>query len=163
MDLGLAGKVAIVTGGTANIGRGIVLALAAEGAKVLFTGRDAEAGARLKALATGSGFLQINMLEADAGIKTAEAASALGDIAVLVNNVGGNSSKGLFVDTDPADWLGDYEINMGAMLRMTHAVLPGMIARKAGAIVNLGSTAGIVKTAWQLWQRTAFPRSAATT
>ena len=144
MDLGLAGKVAIVTGGTANIGRGIVLALAAEGAKVLFTGRDAEAGARLKALATGSRFLQINMLEADAGIKTAEAASALGDIAVLVNNVGGNSSKGLFVDTDPADWLGDYEINMGAMLRMTHAVLPGMIARKAGAIVNLGSTAGIV-------------------
>ena len=49
---------------------------------MLFTGRDAEAGARLKALATGSGFLQINMLEADAGIKTAEAASALGDAGV---------------------------------------------------------------------------------
>lgn len=144
MDLGLTGKVAIVTGGTANIGRGIVLALAAEGAKVLFTGRDADAGAALEKLASGSKFLRIDMLAADAGMKTAEAAAALGDIAVLVNNVGGNSSKGLFVDTDPADWLGDYEINMGAMLRMTHAVLPGMIARKAGAVVNLGSTAGIV-------------------
>ncbi|MEO7248179.1 MAG: SDR family NAD(P)-dependent oxidoreductase [Novosphingobium sp.] len=143
MDLGLTGKVAIVTGGTANIGRSVVLALAAEGAKVLFTGRDVEAGAALEGLAKGSRFLAIDMLTPDAGVKTAEAASALGQIAVLVNNIGGNSSKGLFVDTNPADWRGDYEINVGAMMRTTHAVLPGMIARKAGAIVNLGSTAGI--------------------
>lgn len=144
MDLGLTGKVAIVTGGTANIGRGIVLALAAEGARVLFTGRDADAGAKLEGLAPGSRFLKIDMLAPDAGVKTAEAATALGPLAVLVNNLGGNSSKGLFVDTDPADWLGDYEINLGAMMRVTHAVLPGMIAGKAGAIVNIGSTAGIV-------------------
>lgn len=149
MDLGLKGKVAIVTGGTANIGRGIVLALAAEGAKVAFTGRDAESGAKVCALAREAGaedalFIQQDMLAPDAGTRVAEAASALGPIEVLVNNVGGNSSTGLFVDNDPALWLGDYEINMATVLKMTHAVLPGMIERKGGSIVNLGSTAGIV-------------------
>lgn len=149
MDLGLRGKVAIVTGGTANIGRGVVLALATEGAKVAFTGRDAEAGTKVCALAREAGaeealFIQQDMLAPDAGTRVAEAASALGQIAVLVNNIGGNSSTGLFVDSDPALWQGDYEINMATLLKMTHAVLPGMIERKAGAIVNIGSTAGIV-------------------
>jgi NAD(P)-dependent dehydrogenase (short-subunit alcohol dehydrogenase family) len=149
MDLGLTGKVAIVTGGTANIGRAIVVALAAEGATILFTGRDAEAGAKVADLARENGateaqFLAVDMLCNDAATKILTAAEALGDIAVLVNNVGGNSSKGLFVDSDPALWKGDFDINMRTVLAMTHTVLPGMIARKAGAIVNIGSTAGIV-------------------
>ncbi|MFT3965551.1 MAG: SDR family oxidoreductase, partial [Sphingobium sp.] len=60
------------------------------------------------------------------------------------NNVGGNVGMGVFADSDPATWAGDIDINLGTVLRMTHAVLPGMIARKSGAIVNMGSTAGIV-------------------
>lgn len=149
MELGLQGKVAIVTGGTANIGRAIVLALASEGASVLFTGRDAEAGGKVAELAKQNGasvaqFLAVDMLSNGASSRILEAAEALGPVEVLINNVGGNSSKGLFVDTDPALWLGDYDINMRTVLAMTHAVLPGMIARKGGAIVNLGSTAGIV-------------------
>jgi len=63
---------------------------------------------------------------------------------VLVNGVGGNVDQGFFVDSDPAKWLGDIDLNFGTVLRMTHAVLPGMIARKSGSIVNVGSTAGIV-------------------
>lgn len=149
MDLGLGGKAALVTGGTANIGRAIVLALAAEGAAVAFTGRDAEAGAKVAKLAFESGasavkFIQADMLAEGAAMRILEAAEPLGPLAVLVNNVGGNSARGLFVDNDPADWQGDYDITLGTVLAMTHAVLPGMIARKAGAIVNLGSTAGIV-------------------
>ena len=54
------------------------------------------------------------------------------------------SGAGFFADSDPASWAGDIDLNLGTVLRMTHAVLPGMIARKAGAIVNIGSTAGIV-------------------
>lgn len=149
MDLGLQGKLAVVTGGTANIGRGIVLALAKEGAAILFTGRDAEAGDRVTAAALEAGaasahLLKQDMLATDAGQRIAEAAAAIGPVEVLVNNIGGNSAKGLFVDNDPADWQGDYEINVGAMLRTTHAILPGMIERKRGSIVNLGSTAAIV-------------------
>lgn len=148
MDLGLAGKVAIVTGGTANIGRAVVLALAAEGARVLFTGRDAEAGAKVVDLAKKSGasaaqFLAVEMLSEGAAQRTLKAAEALGTVEVLVNNVGGNSTKGMFVDSDPALWQGDYDINMRTVLAMSHAVLPGMIERRSGAIVNIGSTAGI--------------------
>lgn len=149
MDLGLARKVAIVTGGTANIGRAIVLALAAEGTRVLFTGRDAEAGAKVVDLAKESGadeahFLAIDMLAEGAAQRILEAAEELGPVDVLVNNIGGNSTTGMFVDSDPALWQGDYEINMRTVLAMSHAVLPGMIKRKSGSIVNIGSTAGIV-------------------
>lgn len=149
MDLGLAGKVAIVTGGTANIGRAIVLALASEGARVLFTGRDTEAGAKVvditkKNCTVDARFLAIDMLSEGAAQRTLEAAEGLGPVEVLVNNVGGNSTKGMFVDSDPALWQGDYDINMRTVLAMSHAVLPGMIARQSGSIVNIGSTAGIV-------------------
>jgi 2-hydroxycyclohexanecarboxyl-CoA dehydrogenase len=65
-------------------------------------------------------------------------------VEVLVNNVGGNVDQGFFVDSDPDKWAGDIDLNFGTVLRMTHAVLPGMIARKKGAIVNVGSTAGLV-------------------
>jgi NAD(P)-dependent dehydrogenase (short-subunit alcohol dehydrogenase family) len=149
MDLGLAGKVAIVTGGTANIGRAIALALAGEGVKLVFTGRDAEAGCRVSELAHERGakeavFVEVDMLSDGASQRIADAAGLLGPVDVLVNNIGGNSSKGLFVDSDPALWQGDFDINVRTMLAMTHTVLPGMIARKSGAIVNIGSTAGIV-------------------
>jgi len=149
MDLGLGGKVAVVTGGTANIGRAIVLALAAEGAAIAFTGRDAEAGVKvsdlaLKAGASAAKFIQIDMLADSAATAIVEAASVLGPVEVLVNNVGGNSATGMFVDNDPAAWQGDYDINLRTVLAMSHAVLPGMIERKHGAIVSLGSTAGIV-------------------
>ena len=63
---------------------------------------------------------------------------------MLVNNVGGNVGSGLFVDCDPDTWQGDLDITLMTTLRMTHAVLPGMIARGGGRIVNIGSTAGIV-------------------
>ena len=73
-----------------------------------------------------------------------EAADRLGPLAVLVNNVGGNVGAGYFADSDPQSWQGDIDITLMTTLRMTHAVLPGMIARHAGSIVNIGSTAGLV-------------------
>lgn len=65
-------------------------------------------------------------------------------MAVLVNNVGGDVAlAGFFADSDPSTWLADLDITLLTTIRMTHAVLPGMIERKAGRIVNIGSTAGI--------------------
>ena len=148
MTSDLEGKVAIVTGATANIGRAIAFELAAAGAKVLVTGRDEGAGARVVAKclelgAQAAAFVQADMLDAQAPFKILEAAEELGPVDILVNNVGGNVGTGLFVDTDPATWRGDLDITLMTTLRMTHAVLPGMIARKRGRIVNMGSISGV--------------------
>jgi len=149
LDLGLAGKVAIVTGATANIGRGIALELAREGVKLVAVGRDGEAGAKLVEAARAAGaadavFVTADLLDPEAPARILAEAEKLGPVDVLVNNVGGNVDQGLFVESDPGKWFKDIDLNFGTVLRMTHAVLPGMVARKGGAIVNVGSTAGLV-------------------
>jgi 2-hydroxycyclohexanecarboxyl-CoA dehydrogenase len=149
MDLGLQGKVAIVTGATANIGRAIALELAAEGVKLVAVGRDAEAGARLVAKARELGaadavFVAADLLDTSAPATILAAAEQLGPVAVLVNGLGGNVAQGFFVDSDPDKWLGDIDLNFGTLLRMTRAVLPGMVERRSGSIINVGSTAGLV-------------------
>lgn len=149
MNLDLAGKVVIVTGATANIGRGIALAFAAEAATVVAVGRDEEAGERVveRALSEGAEraiFVRADLLDPESPHRILEEAQTLGPVAVLVNNMGGNVGSGFFVDSTPESWQGDLDITLGTTLRMTHAVLPEMIARHAGRIVNIGSTSGIV-------------------
>jgi 2-hydroxycyclohexanecarboxyl-CoA dehydrogenase len=149
MDLGLSGKVSIVTGATANIGRAIALDLAAEGAKLVAVGRDEAAGATLVALALERGaadavFVRADLLDHAAPALIVAAAEALGPIEVLINNVGGNAAAGHFAQSDPETWEADLDITLKTTLRMTRAVVPGMIERKAGRIVNIGSTAGLV-------------------
>lgn len=149
MELGLAGKVAIVTGATANIGRGIALELASEGVKLVAVGRDEEAGARLvaDAKACGAGaaiFVKADMLDRTSPMHICAEAEKLGPISVLVNCLGGNVDQALFANSDPDKWDQDIDLNFGTVLRMTHAALPSMIANKSGSIVNIGSTAGLV-------------------
>jgi NAD(P)-dependent dehydrogenase (short-subunit alcohol dehydrogenase family) len=149
MELNLAGKTVIVTGATANIGRAIARDFGAEGARVVAVGRDEEAGARvaeeiLSRGAQAAVFLRADMLDPQSPARILEAAETLGPVHVLVNNVGGSVNGGFFVDSDPAKWQQDIDMTLMTNLRMTHAVLPGMIARHAGRIINIGSTAGIV-------------------
>jgi len=150
MDTGLANKVAIVTGATANIGKAISLALGTEGMCLLLVGRDSAQGTRVAKEAVSLGapdarFICVDMLEADSGQRIADAADgAFGTVDVLVNNVGGNVDFGLFAESDPDIWDRDIDLNFKTNLRMTRAVLPGMIARQSGRIVNIGSTAGEV-------------------
>jgi 2-hydroxycyclohexanecarboxyl-CoA dehydrogenase len=150
MDLGLNGKVAIVTGATANIGRAIALELAREGATVIAVGRDTEAGARVVGEAQMLGaantvFLAADLLEPNAAGRIAQLAQdRFGGVDVLVNNVGGNEAFGLFAESDPDSWRKDIDITLGTVLSVTRAVLPLMIGRGSGRIVNMGSTAGIV-------------------
>jgi 2-hydroxycyclohexanecarboxyl-CoA dehydrogenase len=149
VDLKLEGKVVVVTGATANIGRAIALDFAREGVKLVAIGRDEEAGSRVvkDALVRGAReaiFIKADMLDTESPAKILAAASTLGPVDVLVNNVGGNVGAGFFAESDPASWQGDIDITLLTTLRMTHAVLPGMVARRSGRIVNMGSTAGIV-------------------
>lgn len=149
MDLNLAGKVAVITGATANIGRGIALELANEGTSIVCVGRDTEAGEKLVEAAKARGareavFVQADLLDPEAPARILAEAERIGPIDILVNNVGGNVDQGFFVDSDPAKWQGDIDINFGTVLRMTRAILPGMVERKTGSIVNVGSTAGLV-------------------
>lgn len=149
MDLQLSGRVVIVTGATANIGRAIALGFAAEGARVVAVGRDQEAGERVVREAQTRGaeqaiFVAEDLLDPEAALRIVDVAEQLGPSAVLVNNVGGNVGAGLFVESDPDTWLGDLDLNLLTVLRMSHAVLPGMIERGGGRIINIGSTAGLV-------------------
>ncbi|MFV8816971.1 SDR family NAD(P)-dependent oxidoreductase [Haliea sp. E17] len=149
MNLNLKNKVAIVTGATANIGRAIALELSAEGVYLVAVGRDREAGKQLVQAARAAGaedavFVAADLLDPDAPAAVLEAAAPLGPVAVLVNGVGGNVDQGFFAESDPAKWQGDIDLNFGTVLRMTRAILPGMIEQAAGSIVNVGSTAGLV-------------------
>jgi 2-hydroxycyclohexanecarboxyl-CoA dehydrogenase len=137
----------LVTGATANIGRAIALAFAAQGDQVFGIGRDEAAGARLVAEGLAAGAAQMRFIAAeltDPDAATRIIAEIAAPIDVLINNVGGNIGAGLFANSDPASWAGDIDLNLGTVLRMSHAVLPGMIAHRRGAIVNIGSTAGLV-------------------
>jgi 2-hydroxycyclohexanecarboxyl-CoA dehydrogenase len=149
METLLAGKVVVVSGATANIGRAIALEFATERTRLIVVGRDEEAGERVVALARERGaerasFVREDLLDHEAPARILGAAKQFGPVAVLVNNVGGNVGAGLFVESDPESWQGDLDINFMTTLRMTHAVLPEMIARGSGRIINIGSTAGLV-------------------
>jgi len=149
MDVGLRDKVVLVTGATANIGRAIALDFASEGVRLVAVGRDRTAGAAMAEAARERGAAEVRFIAADlldpaAAPRIVAEAEAVGPIAVLVNNVGGNSAAGLFAESDPASWQADLDITLMTTLRMTHAALPAMIARRSGRIVNIGSTAGSV-------------------
>lgn len=148
MDFKLHNKVAVVTAATANIGRAVALALAAEGVVLIAVGRDQAAGEKLVQSALQLGATAVEFVATDLTQPTAAAAilmtaSQYGPIEVLVNGVGGNAEQGFFVESSPEKWADDIDLNFGTVLRLCHAVLPQMIAQRSGSIINIGSTAGL--------------------
>jgi len=150
METGLAGRTALVTGATANIGRGIAIAFAAEGSNVVVVGRDEEAGARVCNELIAGGAKDALWQAADVTEReqvdrmVATTLDRFGAIDVLVNNVGGNVDIDAFVDSQPETWAADIALNLTSTLHCSHAVLPTMIEQSHGRIVNIGSTAGLV-------------------
>ena len=147
MDLNLTNKSVIVTGGGSNIGRAIGLAFAREGAHLTVAEIDAGQGEKVVAEAQKQGAASATVVPTDvtkwesvhAMVKEVE--GRLGRVDVLVNNVGWTYDR-LFVEKERAEWEKEIQLNLWGMINCTRAVLDGMIARKAGAIVSLGSDAG---------------------
>jgi 3-oxoacyl-[acyl-carrier protein] reductase len=146
-DRPLANSVALVTGSSRGIGRAIALRLAALGAAVAISGRDAEALNQAGAELTKSGarvFAHVADVrrQADVEALVAKTEAALGPVSILVNNAG----IGLFGPThekSEEDWDKVINTNLKSMFLMSKAIVPSMIARKGGDIVNISSLAGL--------------------
>ncbi len=142
------GKVAIVTGGGGGIGGAVCRRLAAEGAAVAVFDVNSEAAGKVagavkeaggKALAVTADITDLAAVEA--GVRGTE--QKLGPVAILVNNAGWDLFKP-FLQTDPDFWRRIIDINLIGALNMHHAVLPGMVERGYGRVVNVASDAGRV-------------------
>jgi len=145
MDLGHRGARVIVTGGGANIGRGIVLGFAAEGARVLVADIDGPQAEAVAAQARRAGAADARAAVADltqpdaAAAVAGQAAGAWGGVDVLVNNAGW-SQPGFFADqTDRALWQRTMEVNLYTAIACTQAVLGPMREAGGGAVVFISS------------------------
>ena len=146
-DSGLAGKVVIVTGGSRGIGRAIVEILSAEGADVTFLFREnTVAAAEVIAVGRAAGLPiaaeHVDVRDARGCAEAVErVAERCGRIDVLVNNAGlvRDGLLGLLGEDDVRMVL---ETNVGGVFNVTRAVVPHMIARRAGKIINISSVAG---------------------
>ena len=123
---GLKGKTAIVTGGAAGIGAAIVERFKAEGAKVVVFDLNGEK--------------KIDITDYEA---VRNAVAEAGPVDILVNNAGWDMFKP-FLKTDPAFWQKIISINLVGAMNLLHCVLPGMVERGGGKVVNIASDAGRV-------------------
>ena len=141
----LRARTALVTGGGAGIGAAVCRAFAREGARVLFVECDAARAqdtlATLEAEGCDARTVVGDVREADTVRAAVSAARELGDGAVdiLVNNAGDYRPAGLFAASREADWNALYAINLQHAFRFAHALLPSMMKRGRGAIVNIAT------------------------
>ena len=150
MDLGLKGKTALVTGTGSQIGygKGIALTLAGEGSNIISADIDFEGAKQTtdKVEALGCEALAVKVDVADRDQVDDMVKSAIdrfGQIDILINNAGTSSQLRPFVEMTKADWDLDINVNLFGQMNVAQAVLPHMMSRKYGRIINFSGGRGI--------------------
>jgi 3-oxoacyl-[acyl-carrier protein] reductase len=146
MELGLRGKVAIVSGASKGIGRAIAAELAAEGASITICARglaNLEKAAReireeVEVLAVQADVTKVQDIERVVD----ETVRARGRVDILINNAGGDSGLGSSIDTTDAQWHHALELNLLSAVKFTRAVVPLMRKQGGGRIINISSVSG---------------------
>lgn len=136
---GLSGRTVLVTGGGGAIGAALCRRFAQAGARLLVADRN---GAAAERVATEVGGQALAFDISDYAAARA-ALAGTGEIDVLVNNAGWDRFQN-FIDMDPADWEQLIAINLRGPLNMQHLVVPGMVARGRGRVINISSDAARV-------------------
>lgn len=143
----LQGKIAIVTGAGKGIGKAIAIALAKEGVQVGLiarTSKDLEAvAAEITALGVKAAYAVAdisNIAQVNKAVESIQ--SELGNTDILINNAG-TGTFGKFLELSPEQWENQIKVNLFGVYYATRAVLPQMIERQTGDIVNVSSTAGL--------------------
>ena len=144
----LDGKTALVTGASRGIGRAIAVAYAEAGADVALLARDATMLAEVAAAVAVHGrravVLPCDVTDADAvGSAVSGALEELGHLDILVNNAGGNSFSMPLATMRFSGWQKTLRLNVDSVVHVTQAVLPHMLERRAGSIINVASVAGL--------------------
>lgn len=146
--MSLIGKIVFITGASAGIGEATAYAFANEGAKLLLCARRKEKLAAVAAEALAQGAKAVHTFELDVRDSSAVSAAITGlpfdwmPIDILVNNAGLSRGLDKLYQGQIQDWEEMIDTNVKGLLYVTRAVVPGMVERGRGHVVNLGSTAG---------------------
>jgi len=147
VDLGITGKVALITGGSRGLGRSAALALAKEGCKIAICARSPESlnetVGELRRFGNDCiGIISDVTLDSECQNAFEKTVTSLGVVDILVNNVGGTKGARDFDSATDSDWLDTITLNLMSTVRMTRLVVPGMRERQWGRIVNVASIYG---------------------
>src|SRR5512139_1895083 len=148
MDLGIKGRVALVTGASQGIGRGIALAFAREGLNVAICARREDV---LEQVAEEARRYNVSVFAKRVDVRDPKQVEgmveatrqSLGKIDILVNNAGAATKVGPFLELEETDWANSLDLNLLSCIRFSRAALPGMQERKWGRVVNVSSVAGL--------------------
>ncbi|MEC7839409.1 MAG: 3-oxoacyl-ACP reductase FabG [Chlamydiota bacterium] len=145
----LEGKTAIITGGTAGIGRGIAIKMAEEGARVLIFGRNEQRGNEVvDEIKNGSGsreavFYQVDVANhSEVGNVIKEILRQEGKVDILINNAGITRDQ-LLMRMSEKDWDDVMDINVKSCYNLSHALVRHMMKVRSGKIINISSVVGI--------------------
>jgi 3-oxoacyl-[acyl-carrier protein] reductase len=159
----LSGKVAIITGAGRGVGRSSALAFAREGARVVLAARTVSeiegAAAEIRHMGGEAIAVPTDVARtADCDNLARRALNAFGTIDVLVNNAALVTPGGPTWEVDPDEWMRTQDVNVGGYVRCARAVLPTMIAKRSGSVINVSSGAGI--NTMPLWSAYSVSKAA---
>jgi hypothetical protein len=146
----LQGKTVLITGASSGIGRATAIAFAREGARLLVCARRLDPLEELRQTVAAAGAPAVHIFHLDVQ-KRSDVEAAIAslpadwkDIDVLVNNAGLSRGLSKVYEDDPQNWEEMIDTNIKGLLYVTRSIVPGMVARGRGHVINLGSTAAYI-------------------